>query len=220
MLSNSFKRYLLNFALFKWMQSFKRFMCPVENHGSNNNIICDCKTSKRMDYHISVTGNNNVVKIAPSCQLYDMNIVINGDNNVLELDDEVKIQKGIIKVFGGAKFHIGHNSTFQELDANVTKEDVIIGDDCLFSYGIVIRNYDGHKIIDVNTNEICNPPGKITLRDHVWVSQNVTILKDVEIGENAIVGVGAVVTKSIPSNCIAAGVPAKVIKENRNWIRH
>lgn len=219
MLSNNFKRYLLNFGIFKWIQSVKRFVKPIELQGSNNQIVCECNTSKRVDFRISVCGNNNIVKIAPTCSLYDLEIFINGDNNILEIDDKVKIQKGIIKVMGGAKFHIGSNTTFQELDANITGEDAIIGKDCLFSYGIVIRNYDGHKIIDATTNEICNPPGKITLHDHVWVSQNVTILKDVEIGENAIIGVGAIVTKSVPANCIAAGVPAKVVKENRNWLR-
>lgn len=219
MLSNNVKRYLLNFGIFRWIQSLKRFLCPIEIQGVNNKINCECMTSKRMDFRISIFGNNNVIKISPTCYLYDLEIVISGDNNVLEIDDSVKIQKGIIKVYEGGRFHIGHNTTFQELDANVTKEEVVIGNDCLFSYGIIIRNYDGHKIIDASTNEICNPPGKITLHDHVWISQNVTILKDVEIGENAIVGVGAIVTKSIPANCIAAGVPAKVIKENRNWLR-
>ena len=44
-----------------------------------------------------------------------------------------------------------------------------------------------------------------------------TILKGVTIGDGAIVAAGAVVTKSIPPACLAAGVPAKVIKENVEW---
>ena len=41
---------------------------------------------------------------------------------------------------------------------------------------------------------------------------NVNIIGDVKIGDNVIIGAGSVVVKDIPSNCIAAGNPAKVIK--------
>jgi len=214
------KRTLLNLGFFRFLRSTKRFIYPISIIGENNKVDCVCKTSKRLDFHISIRGNNNIIKIAPTCQLYNTSIFIVGDNNVLILSDEIKIQKGALNVSGGAKLIIGHNTTFQEVNAFVTKEDVIIGTDCLFSYGILIRNYDGHKIIDTTNGEICNPPKKIVIKDHVWISQNVTILKDVEIGENTIVGVGAIVTRSLSSNSIAAGIPARVVKKNRNWIRH
>jgi acetyltransferase-like isoleucine patch superfamily enzyme len=46
----------------------------------------------------------------------------------------------------------------------------------------------------------------------VWIAPGCIILQGVEIGEKTVVGTGAVVTKSLPSNCVAVGVPAKVIK--------
>ena len=45
------------------------------------------------------------------------------------------------------------------------------------------------------------------------------ILPGVKIGDGAIVAAGAVVTKAVPSRCMVAGVPAKVVKENVEW-RH
>jgi len=45
----------------------------------------------------------------------------------------------------------------------------------------------------------------------VWLGVRVTVLPGVVIGEGAVVGAGSVVTKSLPANCIAAGVPAKVV---------
>lgn len=211
---------MLNFGVFKFLQRFKRIIKPVSISGNGNRVCCNCQTSKRLDYHITIIGNNNEVKIASTCQLYSTEIVIMGNDNKLVLEDEVKIQEGKIEITNGATVHIGHNSTFQEVCITATEENVTIGADCLFSYGIIIRNYDGHKIVDTLTGEICNPPKKITLSDHVWISQNVMILKNVIIGENSIVGASAVVTRSLPSNCIAAGAPAKVVKENRNWLRH
>jgi acetyltransferase-like isoleucine patch superfamily enzyme len=48
--------------------------------------------------------------------------------------------------------------------------------------------------------------------DRVWIGANVTILKGVTIGNDAVVGAGSVVTKDIPAKAIAVGNPAKVIK--------
>jgi len=52
--------------------------------------------------------------------------------------------------------------------------------------------------------------GPITIEDDVWIGLNAVILQGVTIGRGAIVGAGAVVTKSVPPWSIAVGVPAKV----------
>lgn len=52
----------------------------------------------------------------------------------------------------------------------------------------------------------------IIIEDDVFIGMNCLILKGVTIGARSIIAAGSVVTKSIPSDCIAAGNPAKVIK--------
>jgi maltose O-acetyltransferase len=52
----------------------------------------------------------------------------------------------------------------------------------------------------------------ISIGNNVWIGGNVTILPGVSIGNNSIIGAGAVVTKDVQENCIAAGVPARVIR--------
>ena len=52
----------------------------------------------------------------------------------------------------------------------------------------------------------------ITLEDNVWLGGSVVVCPGVTIGENSIIGAGAVVTRDIPANCIAVGNPARVIK--------
>jgi len=56
---------------------------------------------------------------------------------------------------------------------------------------------------------------KVNIGRNCWFGSNVTILGGVDIGEGCIVGAGAVVTKSIPSFSIAAGNPAKIIRERK-----
>ena len=53
----------------------------------------------------------------------------------------------------------------------------------------------------------------ITLEDNVWLGGSVVVCPGVTIGENSIIGAGAVVTRSVPANSIAVGNPARVIKE-------
>ena len=52
----------------------------------------------------------------------------------------------------------------------------------------------------------------ITLEDNVWLGGSVVVCPGVSIGENSIIGAGAVVTRSIPANSVAVGNPARVIK--------
>jgi acetyltransferase-like isoleucine patch superfamily enzyme len=52
----------------------------------------------------------------------------------------------------------------------------------------------------------------IIIEDDVWIGANTIVLKGVNIGRGAIIGAGAVVTKSIPSMAIAVGIPAKPLR--------
>ena len=58
--------------------------------------------------------------------------------------------------------------------------------------------------------EIAKP---ITVGDNVWIGAGSTILAGVTIGDNTVIGAGSVVTKSIPANVVAVGVPCRVLRE-------
>lgn len=57
----------------------------------------------------------------------------------------------------------------------------------------------------------------VCIGNHVWIGQRAMILKGVSIGDGAIIAAGAVVTRDVPAGCLAAGVPAKVIRKNVEW---
>lgn len=88
----------------------------------------------------------------------------------------------------------------------VIEDNVLIGDSCS------IMDNDGHDL-EVAARNMGIPKFKeVRIGKNVFLGSNVIILKGVTIGENSVIGSGSVVTKSIPENVIAAGNPAKVIR--------
>jgi maltose O-acetyltransferase len=59
--------------------------------------------------------------------------------------------------------------------------------------------------------------GPVTIGNNVYIGAGTIILPDVTIGDNVVIGAGALVTKSIPSNSVAIGVPARVVSSLDDW---
>ena len=98
---------------------------------------------------------------------------------------------------------------------NVTILDgapVTFGDYCMVGPGTLIAT-TGHPLTAQGRRERLAISKPITIGNDVWIGGNCTILGGVVIGDNVVVAAGAVVTKDVPSNCVVAGIPAKVIKQ-------
>lgn len=93
------------------------------------------------------------------------------------------------------------------------RERITIGSGAAIGPDVIIRDTDSHPLTDPN-HKLTQP---ITIGDKVWIGARAIILKGVTIGDGSIIAAGSIVSKSIPSNCIAAGAPAKVIRENISW---
>lgn len=142
--------------------------------------------------------------------------------------------------FEGSKIIIGNNVHFssssfrnhiglnRKCSITTESQDAIltIGDNCGFS-STNICSFKSIKIgrnVRVGANSVImdsdfhnddarvGGPRPIQIEDNVWIGANVVVMKGVHIGQNCIIGMNSVVTKDIPSNSIAAGVPCKVIK--------
>ncbi|MFA6433610.1 MAG: acyltransferase [Elusimicrobiales bacterium] len=90
---------------------------------------------------------------------------------------------------------------------------ITIGTNCAIAREVIIRDYDAHQLQDP-THEVSK---EIYIGDNVWIGTRAIILKGVAIGNGAVIAAGAVVTKDVPGNCLAAGIPARVIRENVTW---
>lgn len=103
-------------------------------------------------------------------------------------------------------------------------KNVFINSGCRFQDqgGITIGDGTliGHNAVLVTINHDMNPSRRsdmhfapIHIGKNVWLGANVTILPGVTIGDGAVIGAGSVVTKDVPAEHIAVGVPAKIVKK-------
>lgn len=110
----------------------------------------------------------------------------------------------------GKNTHVGNRTFFNSGCKFQDQGGIFIGDDVLI----------GHNVVIATLNHLIDPelrsgmiPKPVKIGNRVWVGSNATILPGVTIGDNAIIGAGAVVTKDVTANMIAVGNPAKVIKK-------
>lgn len=87
---------------------------------------------------------------------------------------------------------------------------ICIGDETFIGHNVVLATLD-HDIDPEKRNMLY--PAPIHIGKRVWIGSNVVITKGVTIGDNSVIAAGAVVTKDVPANAVAGGIPAKVIKE-------
>lgn len=115
----------------------------------------------------------------------------------------------------GKRFFGNFNLTIQD-DAEVT-----IGDNCNFGPNVTIIT-PIHPMLPDERREMMNADGEkkrfcyakpVHIGNDCWFGASVTVCPGVTIGDNCVIGAGSVVTRDIPSNSFAAGVPCKVIRE-------
>lgn len=86
----------------------------------------------------------------------------------------------------GRNIYINSYSSYILVLATTERENIIIGRDCLLSYGICMRTADLHIVYDCNTKKRINYSKSILNGDHVWIGQSALILKGSRIGSGAI----------------------------------
>lgn len=197
--------------------------------GSGNEIVFIKDGEKHFDLDIkglsiTINGNNNKVEIELPSNFINVSIVMDGDNNefYLKPTKHRTIRHTTFGMEGGSKISVGSGLSIYRDVHIVAKngKDITIGDECMFAREIMIRNNDGHVILDRKTGELLNPPEDIVIGDNVWLGMRVLIFKGAVIPKGSVVGAGALVNKKFDEeNILIAGTPAKKIRSDIEWRR-
>ena len=118
---------------------------------------------------------------------------------------------------------VGKNVSFIDIP-NFGSEPylITIGDDTTISFDVAFVTHDGgtrviRKLPNQNKETVIY--GKIEIGKNSFIGCRTTILPNVKIGDNVIIGAGSVVTKDIPSNTVACGIPCKVVCTLEEYIK-
>ena len=137
------------------------------------------------------------------------------------------------KIIESLKNELLHFPTIIHPSVIISDDDVSIDNGCIICAGTIITcNIKIGKFVTLNL--MCtvghdttigdyssfmpsvNISGEVHIEEKVYVGTGAKIINRLEIGKSTIVGAGAVVSKSLPENCTAVGIPAKPIKFHTN----
>lgn len=179
---------------------------------------------------LRVSGRDNMIKIGRLSGGGRVTILIHGDENDITIGEGVAVADELLIVAGitpsnfgpvrDVHISIGQGTSFENTRIQTFNSHarIDIGERCMFSYGINVYQTDGHPVLSVETGEVLNKVRDMKIGNHVWVGAQATITKNVSIGDDCIVGWGAVVSRSFPEpNCAIAGNPATVIRRGVTW---
>lgn len=123
--------------------------------------------------------------------------------------DSSNIIKSNFQCNFGFNISIGKNCYFNHNVTFLDSYEIIIGDNVFIAPNVLITSV-------THPNEYRNRkkllPGKVIIKDNVWIGAGAMIMPGVIIEEGAVVGAGSIVFSNVPKNAIVVGIPAKIIK--------
>lgn len=192
----------------------------IRTGGAKSNNRIQIGEAKLKNCEIAINGKDNRVIIGFHTMLHDCSITISGDHcEVIIGQGNTLLHAELVCEDDRSAIRIGNRCIFAgpvHLAATEGKR-IEIGDDFLCSNGVTIRTGDSHSIYDESGSRINN--GKdVKIAEHVWIGNQVIILKGTEIGRDVVVGSGSVVSSGgFPANTIIAGNPGRIIRKDITW---
>ena len=143
--------------------------------------------------------------------IYGCGEVIIGDNCII--DSKLFKSTAFFTRTPSAKIIIGNNCGFNGTSIQAYQK-VCIGDWCNIADAYIIDSKGHHVSADRRFRPAESVPSEpVIIHNNVWISTKTVVMSGVEIGENSVIGAFSLVNKSIPENCQAMGIPAKVMKD-------
>src|SRR3954447_16676431 len=150
---------------------------------------------------------DGIAFVGPGCSLEV------GPNATLELGRwswvghgcKIRSHEGTVSI--GAKTVVGQECTISSY------QHVSIGRECVIADRVMLIDFD-HGMVEVDrpVRQQGSYKRDVRVGNNVWIGYAACILRGVTVGDNAVIGTGAIVTKDVPANAVVGGVPARIIR--------
>lgn len=189
----------------------------ISNLGQNNIVHIPVDVIERSVGNITIVGSNSEVSITAGSVLQGGSIHL-GSNCRISIERS-SLAAAEIHCIAGATITIGENCSFTWRTQILAHEkaEISVGSNCLFATETLVTLSDMHPIYDLHSGERLNDAKSISIGSHVWIGFRAMILKGAVVGEGSVIGAGAIVTGNVPRNCLAAGIPARVVRRDVVW---
>lgn len=207
------KTFYFNFKYFSWRIAIKLPVIVYKNtelKTMKGNVRLECaprtglvEIGKKEQFSLDVKTYRTKWKC-------DGDVIISG---------RVMIGSGsVVRIMKGARLRLGRNFSITGRSSIVCGKEITIGDECLFSWDVLLMDMDFHKIL-INDN-VVNHPRPIAIGNHVWIGCRSLLLKGCSLPDDTVVAAGSLITKKMETpGCIVCGAEngIRILKESVNW---
>jgi acetyltransferase-like isoleucine patch superfamily enzyme len=136
-------------------------------------------------------------------------------NSTLRIAGDVILYPGCRIIGNNAEIIIRNGTRINSPSYIIAEKKIEIGENCLISFNVTIRDNDGHKH-SWGDESPAYRNREVTIQNNCWIGQDVLILKGVTLGKGSMVSAGSVITKDVPENSLA-GNHSVILRSNINW---
>ncbi len=190
----------------------------IIDRGTGNVVSCSERDEATLNGTITIHGHGNHVAIGRRTTANNLSVTL-GSNCKVQIGSDCVLGALIVHAAKNAELVVGKTTGFNGRVSLLMHEPgrLAIGSRCLLAAEVEISISDIHSIVDIASGKRINPARDVVLEDRVWIGQRALVLKGAHIEAGSVVGACAVVSGRIPANCLAVGIPAKVIRTGVTW---
>ncbi len=188
-----------------WKSIVKAGLCQIRGFQKVGKSTYVSPLAQVRNAHKIVLGNGTVIE-------RNARLIANGRNSHISIGDKTTILPYALLKTNEGTIDVGQGCSVNDYSIIYGYGGVTIGNDVhIAAHVTIVASKHKKELLGTPLFSVEMTGLGIRIGDSVWIGANAVILDGVTIGKGAIIGAGAVVTKNVPDNAIAAGVPAKVI---------
>lgn len=181
-------------------------------------IIISEIIKRSMSYGRIIIFNLRGYKISISSYISSGTLLFQSKKNSILIQKGAHIGFGVrIKAGFDGKIHIGKNVLIDDYSFISSQKNIFIDDETMIAASVYIVDFNHKYPLKKSKKDLVSKKGYVSydvkIGKYVWIGTGAIILPGVNIGDNSVVGAGAVVTKNVPPGVVVVGNPAKIIKK-------